>query len=162
MAPAFLLHESRAWRTWLKAGRRIAAFETTSRMLQGMLPPQDTSSFMSAPMPSGWVLRGQRWGLWWGSREVAFVQPDASGIRVVLACRKLWQIKEVRAASVAQGKRYAERWCAARVLPDLPLRQAVERITASDEPVQPVRVRTLIERQQERRLAVALRPPFVP
>lgn len=79
---------------------------------------------------------------------------------MTLACRKLWQDKRVRAASIDQGKRYAERWCAVRVLPELPLRQAVERITAEGEPARPRRTAT--ERQQERRLTAALRPPIVP
>ena len=90
----------------------------------------------------------------------ASVQPAAQGIHVTLSCRKLWQDKQVRAASIAQGKRYAERWCAARVLPDLPLSQAVERITAKVTPVRSPR--TAKEKQQERRLAAALRPPIVP
>ena len=87
------------------------------------------------------------------------MQPCADGTLVTLACRKLWQDKQVRAASIAQGKRYAERWCAARVLPDLPLRQAVKRIIAKEEPARPARTAT--ERQQERRLREALRPPIV-
>lgn len=43
----------------------------------------------------------------------------------------MWQTKDVRAASIKQGKRYAERWCAARLYPGLPLREAVARITDS-------------------------------
>lgn len=39
-------------------------------------------------------------------------------------------------ASLRQGKRFAERWCAARLYPDLPLREAVERLTEST-PIQP-------------------------
>lgn len=76
-----------------------------------MLPPCDQTEFMTASRPQGWVQRGDHWGLWWGNRQVASVQPDTKGIRVVLSCRKLWQDKEVQAASTAQGKRYAERWC---------------------------------------------------
>jgi hypothetical protein len=34
-------------------------------------------------------------------------------VRVHLDARKMWQTKDERAASIAQGKRYAERWCAA-------------------------------------------------
>jgi len=32
----------------------------------------------------------------------------------------MWDVKEVRAANVRQAKRYGERWCAARLYPDLP------------------------------------------
>lgn len=53
------------------------------------------------------------------------MQPDAPSIRVFLACKKLWEDKEVRTASIDQSERYAERWCAAGVLPDLLLHQAV-------------------------------------
>lgn len=77
------------------------------------------------------------------------MQPIARGVRVVLACRKLWQDKEVRAASVAQGKRYAERWCAVRVLEGVPLKEAVARLIAKNEPA-PKLSRTEI--QQQRRL----------
>lgn len=33
----------------------------------------------------------------------------------------MWQTKDVRAASVNQGKRYAERWCASQLYPELRL-----------------------------------------
>jgi hypothetical protein len=56
------------------------------------------------------------------------VQPSAQGNLVTLACRKLWQDKEVRAASIGQGKRYAERWCAARVLEGVPIKEAVAQL----------------------------------
>lgn len=102
---------------------------------------------------------GEHWGLWSGSRQLASVQSDGHGIAVTLSCRKLWQAKLVRAASVEQGKRYAERWCAARVLEGVPLREAVRRLTATLEaPAQPKRSR--IELQQERRLREALKSPL--
>jgi len=86
------------------------------------------------------------------------VQPDATGICVTLSCRKLWEDKQVRAASVAQGKRYAERWCAARILEGVPLRQAVQHLTAKpEERAQPKRSATQL--QQERRLSEALKLP---
>lgn len=105
------------------------------------------------PLPGGWTQQGDRWA----GREIASVHPPAHDVRVVLSCRKLWQIKEVRAASIAQGKRYAERWCAARVLPELPLREAVARLVKKDEPPPPQpppsRPRfTRTERRQQRRL----------
>lgn len=129
----------------------FAIGETGARTLPRMRPPSDQSGFMYPSHPSGWVQFGQSWGLWWHSRQIASVQPDTQGIRVVLSCRKLWQDKTVRAASVAQGKRYAERWCAARVLPDLPLREAVAQLVAKDvAPAQPRPTRTQL--QQQRRL----------
>lgn len=45
--------------------------------------------------------------------------------------QKFWQVKEACVASVRQGKRFAERWCAARLYPGLPLREAVARLTDS-------------------------------
>lgn len=121
-----------------------------------MRPPCDQTGFMTAPRPQGWVQFGDSWGLWRNGRQIASVQPDANGIAVTLSCRKLWQDKRVRAASVSQGKRYAERWCAARVLEGVPLRQAVQQLTAKEEePAQPKR--SAIELQQERRLGEALK-----
>jgi len=114
-----------------------------------MLPPCDQTGFMTAPRPQGWVQHGEHWGLWWKNRQIASVQTDARGVRVVLACRKLWQDKEVRAASVRQGKRYAERWCAARVLDGVPLKEAVARLVANDEPARRL---SRTEIQQQRRL----------
>lgn len=111
---------------------------------------------MTAPRPQGWVQFGESWGLWRNGRQIASVQPGADGIRVTLSCRKLWQDKRVRAASVSQGKRYAERWCAARILEGVPLRQAVQQLTAKEEgPAQPKR--SAIQLQQERRLGEALK-----
>ncbi|QNA97381.1 hypothetical protein G4G30_07685 [Stenotrophomonas maltophilia] len=73
--------------------------------------------------------------------------------------QKMWQVKEVRAANVRQAKRYAERWCAARLYPDLPLRQAVARLTDSTpihpEPPLPGLPPTREQQQQARRLAEA-------
>jgi len=95
------------------------------------------------------VQYGEHWGLWWRNRQIASVQPGCHGARVVLACRKLWEDKEVRAASVAQGKCYAERWCAVRVLEGVPLKEAVARLVANDEPARKL---SRIELQQQRRL----------
>ncbi|MBA0235690.1 hypothetical protein D7Y50_15920 [Stenotrophomonas maltophilia] len=50
--------------------------------------------------------------------------------------QKMWHTKEARAANVRQAKRYAERWCAARLYPELPLRDAVVRLT-DNTPIQP-------------------------
>ena len=136
-------------------GGGIAGPETPGRILARMNTPDDFLGFK--PLPGGWTQQGDRWGLRWGlrwaGREIASVQPDADGVRVVLSCRKLWQVKEVRAASIAQGKRYAERWCAARVLPELPLREAVARLGKKDEPPPPPPrpALTRTEMQQQRR-----------
>ncbi|PZT35257.1 hypothetical protein A7X93_00720 [Stenotrophomonas maltophilia] len=71
--------------------------------------------------------------------------------------QKMWQVKEVRAASIRQAKRYAERWCAARLYPELPLREAVARLTDSTRfqlpPPLPSLPPTREQQQQARRLA---------
>lgn len=71
----------------------------------------------------------------------------------------MWHTKEARAANVRQAKRYAERWCAARLYPDLPLRQAVARLTDSTpiqpEPPLPGLPPTREQQQQGRSLAEA-------
>ncbi len=95
-----------------------------------MEPSQIPVYRQSASALHGWVARYGRWELWWGDRSIAHVQPDANGASVTLDCRKMWQLKRVRAASADQGMRYAERWCAARLFPDMPLREAVAKITA--------------------------------
>ncbi|UQA20927.1 hypothetical protein [Stenotrophomonas sp. NY11291] len=71
----------------------------------------------------------------------------------------MWEVKEVRAANVRQAKRYGERWCAARLYPDLPLREAVARLTDTT-PIQlppplPGLPPTREQQQQARRLAEA-------
>ncbi|MET4572463.1 hypothetical protein ABIA68_001297 [Stenotrophomonas rhizophila] len=64
---------------------------------------------------------------------MAIVTPRADGtVDLTLKARKMWQIKHVTAANEQLGKRYAERRCAARLLPDLPLKEAVRRITGAD------------------------------
>ncbi len=77
-------------------------------------------------MAAGWTQGVGRWELWWNHRPVAIVEPRADGsVRLVLKALKPWQIKEVSAASVDQGKRFAERWCAVRLWPGVPWREAV-------------------------------------
>ena len=63
------------------------------------------------------------------------------------------------ATPIRQAKRYAERWCAARLYPELPLREAVVRLTDST-PIQlppplPGLPPTREQQQQARRLAEA-------
>lgn len=97
-----------------------------------MLPSIGYQGFRTAPIPSGWVQMGDRWGLWWNGLEVASLTPDcAGGQRMALNALKMWQTKSVKVVSIGQGKRFAERWCAARLYPDLPLREAVALLTDS-------------------------------
>lgn len=114
--------------------------------------------FRTAPIPSGWVQTGERWALWYNGRETANVTLDCGpGVRLWMEGQKMWHTKEARAANVRQAKRYAERWCAARLCPQLPLRDAVARLVQSaPEPgavFAPPLTRT--QRQQARRLAEA-------
>lgn len=125
-----------------------------------MLPSHGYQGFRTAPIPSGWVQTGERWALWYNGRETASVTPDGGpGVRLWMEGQKMWQVKEVRAANVRQAKRYAERWCAARLYPELPLREAVARLTDSTpiqpEPLLPGLPPTREQRQQARRLAEA-------
>lgn len=125
-----------------------------------MLPSHGHHGFRTAPVPSGWIHTGERWALWYNGRETASVITDGgSGVRLWMEGQKMWQVKEVRAANVRQAKRYAERWCAARLYPDLPLRLAVARLTDST-PIQlppplPGLPPTCEQQQQARRLAEA-------
>ncbi len=135
----------------------FAGFATTGRILPAM---RSSHGFRTAPIPSGWVQTGERWALWYNGRETASVTPDGGpGVRLWMEGQKMWQVKEVRAANARQAKRYAERWCAARLYPDLPLRQAVARLTDSTpiqpEPPLPGLPPTREQRQQARRLAEA-------
>lgn len=125
-----------------------------------MLPSHGYQGFRTAPIPCGWVQTGERWALWYNGRETASVIPDGGpGVRLWMEGQKMWQVKEVRAANVRQAKRYAERWCAARLYPDLPLRLAVARLTDSTpiqpEPPLPGLPPTREQQQQARRLAEA-------
>ena len=109
---------------------------------------------MTATRPSGWVQRGDRWDLWWNGRCVANVVPHAVlGVRLFLAARKSPQPKVVAAVNARQAKRYAERWCAARLCPQLRLRDAVVRLVDTGAPSPPAPTRE--QRQQARRLAEA-------
>lgn len=139
---------------------RIAAIEMPSRMLSAMLPSHGYQGFRTAPIPAGWVQTGERWALWYNGRETASVTLDGGpGVRLRMEGQKMWHTKEARAANVRQAKRYAERWCAARLYPELPLRQAVARLT-NNAPIQPPPPLpglppTREQQQQARRLAEA-------
>lgn len=98
--------------------------------------------------------------LWWNGRQIAHVtSAKDGGVRVHLDARKMWDTKNVRAASIQQGKRYAERWCAARLYPELRLREAVARLLDSTPtelpPPMPGLPPTPEQLQQARRLAEA-------
>ena len=106
-------------------------------MLLAMLPSLGYQGFRTAPIPSGWLQMGERWALWWNGREVASVTPTREGgYRLHMNALKMWQTKNAPVASIRQGKRFAERWCAARLFPDLPLREAVVRLT-DNTPIEP-------------------------
>lgn len=114
--------------------------------------------FRTAPVPSGWVQMGESWVLWWSGRQIANIRRGKDGaVRVRLDARKMWQIKEVPAASIAQGKRYAERWYAAKLYPEMRLRAAVARLLDATpvEPLDPLPglPPTREQQQQARRLA---------
>jgi len=102
-----------------------------------MLHSTGHQGFLTAPIPSGWVERGGRWDLWWNGRSVAHITTDSQpGVLLCMNGQKMWQVKRGRAANLRQGKRFAEHWCAARLCPDMPLRRAVARLTASG-PISP-------------------------
>lgn len=103
---------------------------------------------------------GDSWVLWWSGRQIASVSPARNhGVRVHLDARKMWQTKDVSAASISQGKRYAERWCVARLYPEMRLRAAVARLldATPSEPIEPLPglPPTREQQQQARRLAEA-------
>jgi hypothetical protein len=141
----------------------VAAFAgsaTAGRILPAMLPSHGYQGFRTAPVPSGWVQLRDTWVLWWSGRQIAQVSPaKGRGVRVHLDARKMWESKDVPAASIAQGKRYAERWCAARLYPEMRLRAAVARLldTTPSEPLEPLPglPPTREQQQQARRLAEA-------
>lgn len=98
--------------------------------------------------------------LWWNGRQIAHVtSAKDGGVRVHLDARRMWDTKNVRAASIQQGRRYAERWCAARLYPELRLREAVARLLDSTPtelpPPMPGLPPTPEQLQQARRLAEA-------
>jgi len=93
---------------------------------------RSSHGFRTAPIPSGRVQTGERWALWYNGRETASVMPDGQpGVRLWMEGQKMWQVKDVRAASSAQGKRYAGRWCVAKLYPQMWLRDAAARLVDS-------------------------------
>jgi hypothetical protein len=102
----------------------------------------------------------ESWVFWWSGRQIANVRRGKDGaVRVHLDARKMWQTKDVPAASIAQGKRYAERWCVARLYPEMRLPAAVARLldATPGEPLEPLPglPPTREQQQQARRLAEA-------
>lgn len=78
----------------------------------------DLRGLPAVPASSGWVQRGERWDLWWSGRIVASIVPHAVlGFQVYLDARRMSPAKVVHAVNARQARRYAERWCAARLCP---------------------------------------------
>ncbi|WP_258010221.1 hypothetical protein [Stenotrophomonas maltophilia] len=139
-------------------GGAISAGATDVRIFLRMTSSFDLPAFNLASRRSGWVQRGGRWDLWWNGRSVAHVVAHpVLGVRLCLEARRMSRSKVVAAANVRQAKRYAERWCAVRLCPQLRLRDAVARLVdaAPDagRPMPPPLTRE--QRQQARRLAEA-------
>lgn len=68
---------------------------------------------------------------------MASVPPTREGgYRRHLNALKMWQTKNAPAVSIRQGKRFAERWCTAKLYPELLLREAVVRLT-DNTPIEP-------------------------
>lgn len=81
------------------------------------------------PQAEGWRFKSGRWELCWNQRVIANATLQADGtVLMTLDALKLWQVKHVRASSMEQAKRFSERWCAARVLPEVPIRVGVRRL----------------------------------
>lgn len=99
------------------ADERVAVVEMPSRILAAMLPSHGYQGFRAAPIPSGWVQMGECWVLWWRGRHAHVRCGKEGAVCVHLDTRKIWRTKDVPEASIAQGKRYAERWCVAKALP---------------------------------------------
>lgn len=80
-------------------------------------------------MDSGWREAWGRWELKYQGKMLAAVYvADDGTARMVLQGPKLWQVKHVTAGGVVPAKKLAERWCAARHLTELPLKEAVSQL----------------------------------
>lgn len=87
-------------------------------MPASLLMLSDPHAQTSAMLPERlqWIERNGRWEVVDGNhRVVAIVQATESGAHVVLDLRAPHQIIKAHAASVAQGRRYVERWLSAQV-----------------------------------------------
>lgn len=118
----------------------------------------DLRGLPAVPASSGWVQRGERWDLWWSGRIVASIVPHAVlGFQVYLDARRMSPAKVVHAVNARQARRYAERWCAARLCPRLRLRDAVACLVGAAPSAGAARPPPLTreQRQQARRLAEA-------
>ncbi|MGN7839468.1 hypothetical protein [Stenotrophomonas sp. 22385] len=84
---------------------------------------------LQMPEAGGWHFRFGRWELLWRERAIAIVveQPNHTAF-MTLNALKMLQVKHVTAANVDQAKRFAERWCAARLIRNQPIREAVAMI----------------------------------
>ncbi|WP_295575262.1 hypothetical protein [uncultured Stenotrophomonas sp.] len=119
----------------------------------------DRTDDRPAARPGNWMERGGRWDLWWSGRPLASIVPDAApGVLLYLHAPPRSQAKRVAASSFSQAKRYAERWCAVRVYPQVPLREAVARLVGAPVSLMPeasLGAPTREQRQQARRLDAA-------
>lgn len=80
-------------------------------------------------MDSGWLEAWGRWELRYQGRHLAAIYVATDGTtRMILHGQKLWQVKHVAASSLRPAKRWAERWCAARWLPELPTKVGALRL----------------------------------
>lgn len=132
----------------------ISAHATLDRILPAMDSRFEIADSRGAHRHSGWVQSGERWDLWWHGRSVANIVPHAVlGFRVCLDARRTPKAKIVAAANARQARRYAERWCAARLCPQLRLRDAVARLVGAGGPRPAAMTRE--QRQRARRLAEA-------
>lgn len=62
---------------------------------------------------------GEIWVPWWNGRRAMSQRPWKMGRACACPPRKMLQTKDVWAASIAQDKRYAGRWCVSDALPEV-------------------------------------------
>lgn len=83
---------------------------------------------------SGWREAWGRWELLHSGRLVAVIYVDRDGrARMTLHGQKIWRVKHVTAGGLNSGKRFAERWCAARWLLDVPSRVGAAQLRGNGE-----------------------------
>lgn len=109
---------------WRSEVNRLLLASMTPRRV--MLSSTGHQGARPSPAPSGWVQVENRRVLWWNGRAVASVTIDRGpGVRLWMSGQKYWQVKDVRVGSARQARRFAQRWCAARLYPEMQLREAV-------------------------------------
>lgn len=89
-------------------------------------------------MDSGWREAWGRWELQHRGRLLATIYVATDGtVRMTLYGQKLWQVKHVTAGQLGAGKRWAERWCAARWVPEVPTRVGAMRLRSGSDSIAP-------------------------